>query len=198
MAEATPLQRTHDHEEYSMTTFGFWVYLMTDCMLFATLFATYMVLHNNTFGGPSARDLFDLPYVLAETFALLFSSFTSGLAKLAMIRNSKKGVIGWFAVTFLLGFTFVALEGYEFTQMVLAGHSWKISGFLSGYFTLVGTHGLHVSCGLLWMAFMMVQVWKWGLNAVTLKRLNCLRLFWHFLDVVWIFIFTFVYLMGVK
>lgn len=183
-------------EATSRTLFGFWTYLMTDCILFGTLFATYAVLHNNTWGGPSARELFELPHALTETLILLTSSFTCGLASLATAKMRKNQVIGWFAVTFLLGVSFISLELVEFTRLVHSGNSWKSSGFLSAFFTLVGTHGAHISIGLLWMAVLMFFVWRRGLTEDNLKKLNCLRLFWHFLDVVWIFIFTIVYLMG--
>ena len=186
----------HENHE-SMTYLGFWIYLMTDCILFATLFATYAVLHGNTFGGPSAKDLFELPYALAQTMLLLASSFTSGIAMLQQYLNNKKWVMGWFGVTFLLGVAFLVLELNEFHHFSQSGNNWERSAFLSSYFTLVATHGLHITTGLLWMIVLLVPVFRHGLTHVSLKRLTCLRLFWHFLDVVWIFIFTIVYLMGV-
>ena len=186
----------HENHE-SMTYLGFWIYLMTDCILFATLFATYAVLHGNTYGGPSAKDLFELPYALAQTMLLLASSFTSGIAMLQQYLNNKKWVMGWFGVTFLLGAAFLVLELNEFHHFSAAGNNWERSAFLSSYFTLVATHGLHITTGLLWMIVLLVPVFRNGLTPVSLKRLTCLRLFWHFLDVVWIFIFTIVYLMGV-
>lgn len=179
------------------TLFGFWVYLMTDCILFATLFATYAVLHDNTFGGPSGRDLFSPPFALAETLLLLCSSFTCGIAMLDIQPAHKKRLLGWFGLTFLLGVAFLTLELTEFTRFVQEGHSWERSAFLTSFFTLVATHGLHISMGLLWMLVLLVPVWRHGLTPVSIKRLTCLRFFWHFLDVVWIFIFTIVYLMGV-
>jgi cytochrome o ubiquinol oxidase subunit 3 len=178
------------------TTFGFWVYIMTDCVLFASLFAVYAVLHNNTFGGPSGRTLFDLPYVLGETLILLTSSFTCGLAILSAERRDKNKVLFWFVVTFLLGAAFLGLELHEFRHLVLDGNSWRRSGFLSSYFVLVGTHGLHITVGLLWMAVMIVRTWKKGLRESTIRRLTLLSLFWHFLDIIWIFLFTIVYLFG--
>lgn len=176
--------------------FGFWVYIMTDCVLFASLFATYAVLHTNTFGGESGRQLFNLNGALAETLILLTSSFTCGLAMLAVQKRAKAQVIGWFVVTFLLGITFLTLELTEFRHLVAEGDSWRRSGFLSSFFTLVSTHGLHISVGLLWMLAMLVKVVKKGFTRATVRRLRMLSLFWHFLDVVWIFIFTVVYLMG--
>jgi len=178
------------------TTFGFWVYLMTDCVLFASLFATYGVLHNNTFGGPGAAELFSLPYVLAETLLLLTSSFTCGLALLAARQGNRQRVLWLFGITFVLGAAFLGLELHEFANLVNEGHSWRQSGFLSAFFTLVSTHGLHITIGLLWIAVMMIKLYKQGFKANTLKRLTMLGMFWHFLDLVWIFIFTFVYLMG--
>lgn len=189
-------QDAHD-DIYDRTHFGFWLYLMTDCVLFGTLFATYAVLHNNTFGGVSSRDIFELPDVLIETFLLLMSSFTCGMAMMVARHHAKMQVVAWLAVTFLLGLGFIFLEVREFHHFVQAGHKWNKSGFLSAFFTLVGTHGLHVSCGLLWMGVMMWQIGTRGVTSHTLRRFTCLRMFWHFLDVVWIFIFSFVYLMGV-
>jgi len=184
-------------DTFSKTVLGFWMYLMTDCVLFATLFATYAVLHNNTFGGPSSRDLFSLSTAFAETMILLFSSVTCGLGMLSAVKSKKKQLIGWFLISFLLGASFVAMELHEFGHLIHEGHSWEKSAFLSSFFTLVGTHGLHVSIGLFWMAVVMVQVWICGITVNTFRRLVVFSLFWHFLDLVWIFIFTFVYLMGV-
>lgn len=196
---ATP--HTHhdtDQEIYDRTLFGFWLYIMTDCILFATLFATYAVLHNGTFGGPSSKDIFSLPYVLVETMLLLTSSFTSGLAMLAAHQRDKTKVLIYFSATFLLGFSFLAMELHEFNHLVQEGYSWQRSAFLSSYFTLVGTHGLHVTFGLLWISVMLFHVATRGVTMPTLRRLFCLNMFWHFLDVIWIFIFTIVYLMGVQ
>jgi cytochrome o ubiquinol oxidase subunit III len=184
-------------ERNEVTQFGFWIYIMTDCVLFASLFATYAVLHNNTFGGPGAAQLFDPNYVLAETLALLTSSFTCGLGILAARSGSKVKVLGWFGVTALLGLTFLGLELSEFGRMIVAGNGPDRSGFLSSYFTLVGTHGLHITAGLIWMFVMMMQIVRLGLTRNTVRRLTLLSLFWHFLDIVWIFIFTIVYMMGI-
>ena len=186
---------THQ-DVYSKTLFGFWVYLMTDCILFGTLFATYIVLHTHTYGGPSGHDLFSMPYVLIETLLLLTSSFTSGLAMLPAYHYDTKKLLFWFAVTFLLGASFVGMEVAEFIHLAQEGNGWQRSAFLSAFFTLVGTHGLHISLSLTWMVVLLIPVWRHGLNPISFKRLTCLRLFWHFLDVVWIFIFTIVYLMG--
>ncbi len=193
MTEHAEIQR----EVHSKTVLGFWVYVMTDCVLFATLFATYAVLHGNTFGGPSAKELFSASFALGETLILLTSSFTCGLAMLAAYRAKKEQMLAWFGITFLLGCAFLGMELHEFSDFVKEGNSWQRSGFLSSFFTLVGTHGVHITCGLIWMAVMMIQVGIRGIKPVNFKRLACLSLFWHFLDVVWILIFTIVYLMGV-
>jgi cytochrome o ubiquinol oxidase subunit 3 len=185
-----------EQELESKNVLGFWIYIMTDCILFATLFATFAVLRNNTFGGPSGAELFSPPFVLAETLILLTSSFTCGLAILAARQGAKTQVITWFAVTFLLGVAFLSLELNEFSHLAQEGNSWQRSGFLSSFFTLVGTHGLHITAGLVWMLAMLAQVISKGLQAGSVRRLALLSLFWHFLDVVWIFIFTIVYMVG--
>lgn len=190
------LKHTSTAANLDKTTFGFWVYIMTDCVLFATLFATYAVLRNNTAGGPGASELFSMPYVLAETLILLTSSFTIGLALLAAHQGKKRAVLTWLAVTGALGAAFVGLEIHEFINLVHEGHSWRESAFLSAFFTLVGTHGLHISAGLLWMTVLAVKLFRSGLTDSSLQRLTLLSLFWHFLDLVWIFIFTIVYLLG--
>jgi cytochrome o ubiquinol oxidase subunit III len=192
------MSETVSHNSSSKTIFGFWIYLLTDGILFATLFATYAVLHNNTVGGPSARELLDLPFALVETLILLTNSFVCGLAGLADYRNDKKWVMIWFGVVFLLGIAFLGMEMTEFSRLVQSGNSWQRSGFLSSFFTLVGTHGLHVAAGLLWIIVLMPQVFRLGLTPVVVRRLTCLRLFWIFSNVVWIFVFTFVYLMGAQ
>ena len=178
------------------TIFGFWVYLMTDCVLFASLFATFAVLRNNTYGGPGGGEIFSLGFVLAETLILLTSSFTCGLAILSARQGRKDRVLLLFGITFLLGLAFLGLELHEFSNLYHEGNSWRRSGFLSAFFTLVGTHGLHISVGLLWMGVMMYRVRQVGLTPNNVKRLTMLSLFWHFLDVIWIFIFTVVYLLG--
>lgn len=190
-------EHTAEQETTQKTTLGFWVYLMTDCVLFASLFAAYAVLRNNTAGGVGGSEIFDLPFVLVETLVLLTSSFTCGLALLSAYRRDKTGVFAWLGVTFLLGASFLGMELYEFTQLVQEGHSWRASAFLSAFFTLVGTHGLHITAGLLWMTVLLRQVYKRGFSPSNLRRLTMFSLFWHFLDIVWIFIFTIVYLMGV-
>ncbi|WP_274364885.1 cytochrome o ubiquinol oxidase subunit III [Paenibacillus thermotolerans] len=185
------------HDQESLKILGFWIFLITDALMFATLFATYVVLHNNTSGGPTASELFQMPGIIAETFILLTSSFTSGLAVLAMHQGKKNQLIGWLAVTALLGAAFIALELTEFVHMVNEGAAITTSAFLSGFYALVGTHGLHVSIGLVWMIGLMFQLNKRGITSVTKRKVTVLSLYWHFLDVIWIFVFTVVYLMGV-
>lgn len=188
----------HDEEVaiFSRKTLGFWIYLMTDCILFATLFATFAVLRTATAGGPSGADLFDLNFVLIETMILLTSSFTVGLALLAAKGGLKKQSIFWLVVTFLLGATFLAMELWEFNELIHEGHGWQQSAFLSSYFILVGTHGLHIAVGLLWMAVVMFRLLQRNFKETDVRRLSLLSLFWHFLDIIWIFIFSFVYLIG--
>ena len=176
--------------------FGFWIYLMTDLVLFAAIFATYAVLSQNYAGGPTGKDLFDLSYTFVETMFLLFSSATCGMAILAMHQDRKSQVLGWLAVTFMLGLGFIGMEVHEFRGMILDGNGPTRSGFLSAFFTLVGTHGTHVTLGLLWMAIMVAQVSVKGLTSPVQSRLMRLSLFWHFLDIVWVGVFTVVYLMG--
>jgi len=180
-----------------MKVFGFWLFLITDVLMFATLFATYVVLRNNTNGGPTAEELFQLPIIIANTFILLTSSFTSGLAVLAMHQGKLKQLIGWLAVTMLLGASFLGLEIYEFAHLVHEGATMQTSAFLSAFYTLVGAHGLHVTIGLFWMIGIVLQLAKRGITPVTERKVNVVSLYWHFLDAVWIFVFTVVYLMGV-
>ncbi|MGG1550782.1 cytochrome o ubiquinol oxidase subunit III [Paenibacillus ferrarius] len=188
----------HEHEHESLKTFGFWIFLITDCILFGSLFATYMVLHGNTNGGPTPEELFKMPGVIAETFILLTSSFTSGVAVLGLHKGNMKQLIGGLIVTVILGAAFIGLEVSEFITMVNhEGATISTSAFLSSFFVLVGTHGLHVSVGLIWMIGLIFQLRRRGITAVTKRKVEVISLYWHFLDVVWIFVFTVVYLMGV-
>ncbi|RNB83340.1 cytochrome o ubiquinol oxidase subunit III [Brevibacillus fluminis] len=188
----------HGHEDHEqLKVLGFWIFVVTDCILFGSLFATYAVLMHNYAGGPTGKELFELPGVIAETFILLTSSFTSGLAVLAMNKGNVKQLIGWLVVTAVLGLSFIGLEVTEFVNMVHEGATIATSGFLSAFFTLVGTHGLHVSVGLFWMVALMIQLRRRGITPVTRRKVTNLSLYWHFLDVVWIFLFTVVYLLGV-
>ena len=185
-----------DHHPKQGTLLGFWLYLMSDCLIFAVLFATYGVLGGNYAAGPSPKDLFDLPLVALNTAMLLFSSITYGFAMLAMEKGRVSQTQLWLAVTGLFGAAFLAIELYEFAHLIHIGATPQRSAFLSSFFTLVGTHGLHVTFGLVWLVTLMVQVNKRGLIPANRRRLMCLSLFWHFLDVIWIGVFTFVYLMG--
>jgi cytochrome o ubiquinol oxidase subunit 3 len=188
----------HDHHDTSGTKlFGFWVYLMSDLVIFGSLFAAYAVLLRGTADGPTPGEIFELPFILVETFLLLFSSFTYGMAVLAMNADRVSQVKAWLGITFLLGVAFVGMEIYEFQHLIHEGFGPDRSAFLSAFFTLVGTHGLHVTFGLIWILVMLIQVQKKGLTDMTRPRIMCLSLFWHFLDIVWICVFSFVYLMGV-
>ncbi len=174
--------------------FGFWIYLMTDLLMFSVLFACYAVLHNNTFGGATGSQLFSLPIALTETLILLTSSFTNGLGMIAARENNKKQTLFWFGVTFILGLSFLFFELREFSAFIADGHTVQSSAFLSSFFILVATHGAHITAGLLWMGITMLYIMKRGLNRHLVRKLTMLSLFWHFLDIVWIFIFTIVYL----
>jgi cytochrome o ubiquinol oxidase subunit 3 len=186
----------HEHPEGGSTALGFWLYLMSDCLIFAMLFATYGVLGGNYAAGPAPKDLFELPLVALNTSFLLLSSITYGFAMLTMEKGRVGPTQGWLAITGLLGAAFVGIELYEFAHLIHEGATPERSAFLSSFFTLVGTHGLHVTFGLVWMATLIVQVGRHGLVAANRRRLMCLSMFWHFLDVIWIGVFTFVYLMG--
>ena len=186
-----------EHHPQQGTLLGFWLYLMSDCLIFAVLFACYGVLGRSYAAGPSGADLFELPLVALNTALLLFSSITYGFAMISMQHGRKKGVLAWLAVTGLFGLGFLSVELHEFTHLIHEGFGPQRSAFLSSFFTLVGTHGLHVTFGTVWLVTLMVQVQRLGLIPENRRRLMCLSMFWHFLDVVWIGVFTFVYLMGV-
>ncbi|MGG5252066.1 cytochrome o ubiquinol oxidase subunit III [Neobacillus sp. SM06] len=187
----------HGHDEGSLRIFGFWIFLITDLILFSVLFATYAILKNRFNGGPTGQELFEVPIFVAETFLLLTSSFTSGLAISALKKGHKQSVIGWLIVTIIFGLGFIGLEIREFASFVNEGATISTSAFLSAFFVLVGTHGIHVSAGIVWMASATIQLMRNGINEVTSRKITIVSLYWHFLDVVWIFIFTVVYLMGV-
>lgn len=185
----------HEAEADDRTMFGFWIYIMTDLLMFAVLFAVFAVLRGSTNGGPSAADLFNPGLALVETLLLLASSFTVGIGMLAAWKRQKSQTLLWFGITFLLGLAFLCIELFEFSELIHDGHTMQSSAFLSAFFVLVGTHGMHIISGLLWMAITLVFVIKRGLNHSNVRKLALLSLFWHFLDIVWIFIFTMVYLM---
>ncbi|MEH2511205.1 cytochrome o ubiquinol oxidase subunit 3 [Nitrobacteraceae bacterium AZCC 1564] len=184
------------HAEGGSTMLGFWIYLMSDCLIFAVLFATYGVLGANYAAGPSPKDLFDLRLVAVNTSMLLLSSITYGFAMLAMAKGRVGAMQGWLVATALFGFAFIGIELTEFAHMIHEGATPQRSAFLSSFFALVGTHGLHVTFGLVWLFTLMAQAARHGLIPANMRRLTCLSMFWHFLDVIWIGVFTFVYLMG--
>ena len=188
---------TEEHHPENSTMLGFWIYLMSDCLIFAVLFATHGVLGRSYAAGPSPADLFDLPLVAFNTAMLLLSSITYGFAMLQMERGAKMETLVWLAVTGLFGAIFLGVELYEFHHLILEGAGPTRSAFLSSFFTLVGTHGLHVTFGTIWLVTLMVQVSRYGLTPENRRRLMCLSMFWHFLDVIWIGVFSFVYLLGV-
>ena len=195
-ATAPRFHLTAEHHPENGTLLGFWLYLMSDCFIFSALFATYGVLGRSYAAGPSGSDLFDLPMLAVSTSLLLLSSITYGFAVLEMQRDRVKATLIWLAVTGLLGAGFIGLELFEFAHMIHDGAGPQRSAFLSSFFTLVGTHGLHVTFGIVWMVTLMFQLGKHGLSPANRRRVMCLSMFWHFLDVVWIGVFTVVYLMG--
>ncbi len=180
----------------TVVAYGFWIFLLSDIILFSAFFAAYAVLAKETAGGPSGRDLFNLTTVQFETAALLLSSFSCGLASLAAARRSMAWTQAWLLVTGLLGFAFLALEIREFVEMAAEGAGPQRSAFLSSFFALVGCHGLHVGVGLLWLGTMMAQLRVKGFRPAIARRLLCFNLFWHALDIIWVGIFTIVYLFG--
>ena len=186
-----------DHHPEQPTLLGFWLYLMSDTLLFACLFATYGVLGRSYAGGPTGAELFELPLVALNTSLLLLSSITYGFAVIEMNRKRLNLTLLWLAITGLLGAGFIAIELYEFTHLIHEGYGPQRSAFLSSFFALVGTHGLHVTFGIIWLVTLMAQLKQHGLIPENRRRVMCLSMFWHFLDVVWIGVFTFVYLMGV-
>lgn len=197
MNDTTIAMSKDEREADSTVVFGFWLFLMTDFVLFAALFATYVVLRGNVFGGPGSGDIFNAPFALLETFILLTSSFTCGMAMLAASALGRRRVLAWLLATFVLGATFVGLEVSEFTRLAVAGNGPSRSAFLSSYFALVGTHGLHVFIGLLWLLALIIVIARKGLARSNMRKLLLWGMFWHFLDIVWICIFTIVYLMGI-
>jgi len=197
-AKAPVFYETEEHGHAEDTTMlGFWIYLMSDSLIFAVLFATYGVLGHRYAAGPSPADLFDLPLIALNTALLLFSSITYGLAMLEVERRRMGMTLFWLGVTGLFGLGFLVIELYEFTHLIEEGAGPQRSAFLSSFFALVGTHGLHVTFGIVWLVTLMFQLPMHGFIPDNHRRLMCLGMFWHFLDVIWIGVFTFVYLMGV-
>ncbi len=181
-----------------VVAYGFWIFLLSDIIMFSTLFATYAVQSGQTAGGPAARDLFELRHVGVETLCLLFSSYTCGLGILSVSRRHVGAFYLSFALTFVLGASFLGLEISEFARMVASGAGPSRSAFLSAFFSLVGLHGAHVTAGLLWMTFMVAQFAVRGPRDFVLRRLLCFSLFWHALDIIWVALLTLVYLMGAR
>ena len=197
---AQPAAHVHDAlvSKRIVVGYGFWIFLLSDIVMFSAFFAAYQVLVNETAGGPSGRELFDVSNTAIETACLLLSSFTCGIASIGAQAHRGSWFYGAMAVTFILGLAFVGLEAHEFAGFVARGAGPTRSAFLSAFFTLVGCHGLHVSCGLLWLLTMMAQVFAKGYRPDILRRMLCFSLFWHALDIIWVGLFSIVYLMGVS
>lgn len=185
-----------NHDKIEKVTFGFWLYLMTDLIMFGALFAAFAVLRNNTYGGPGGSELFELPFVLVETMILLTSSFVCGLALLSARKGDVKKTLSYLFITMALGLAFLGMELTEFSKLISEGYGWQRSAFLSSFFTLVGTHGLHITGGIIWLSILIAYILKRGLTKGLLVKISLFGMFWHFLDIVWIFIFSIVYLMA--
>jgi cytochrome o ubiquinol oxidase subunit 3 len=193
-SEAPPLSMRGPAPAQVVVGYGFWLFLLSDIIVFSALFAAYAVLSGETNGGPPGAALFDKTHVFLETACLLASSVTCGFATLAIQRRTMLAAYPWLIATLVLGAAFLWLEGSEFARMLAAGNGPSRSAFLSAFFTLVGTHGLHVTVGLVWLVIMMLQAATLGLRPMVLRRFFCFGLFWHALDIVWIGVFTIVYL----
>ena len=188
----------HDHHDYAGDTiFGFWIYILSDCLLFGTLFAVFAVFSNSFAGQIEPIELFNLTFVAGETALLLLSSFTFGMAMLKANKEDMKGMLKWLGITFALGLSFLVMELYEFWHFSNEGATFHSSAYWSSFYALVATHGLHVFAGLIWMIVLFVHFKRDGFSEDNKTRLACLSLFWHFLDVIWICVFSVVYLMGV-
>lgn len=186
----------HHEETYAKTVFGFWLYLLTDFMMFGTVFAAYAVLMHATFGGPGA-EIFDVPHAFERTMVIILAAATAGIAGVAIHRNQKGMAVAFYLITFIIGLLFAWMQYEEFAFLLSNGHSWANSAYLSAYFTLVGTHFLHIIVGLLWILILIVPLIREGITPVVTTRMTCLRMFWQFMSVVWLFIFATVYLLGV-
>lgn len=188
------MSRQNDHSS-ELTRLGFWLYILSDVMIFGVLFATYMVLRHNTAGGPGISEVVNPPYVLLQTLLLLTSSFSCAMALVALRYKKIAQLWLYLAITWLLGASFLALELIEFWTLYQAGESWQVSAFLSSFFALLATHGLHISVGLIWLGALMVTLRR-GINQGWSRRLTLFGIFWHFLDIVWVGIFAIVYMFG--
>jgi cytochrome o ubiquinol oxidase subunit 3 len=196
-SEDTGLGNRGPQSKSIVVPYGFWLFILSDIVLFSALFASYAALVQATDGGPAGRDLFDLRNVAIETVSLLLSSFVCGLALITAKRRNMFWTQVWLLITGLLGFVFLLIELREFGSMIMAGAGPQRSAFLSAFFTLVGCHGGHITAGLLWIGTLMAQVWAKGFQPHVMRRFLCFTLFWHALDIVWVAIFTIVYLMGI-
>lgn len=194
MIDEHKMSKKHEEEADDRALFGFWIYLMTDLLMFAILFAVYAVLSKETIGSESGRELFSPRLALISTVLLLTSSFTSGVGMIVARQRKKMQTLFWFGLTFALGLVFLVLELKEFAELIHEGNTMQVNAFLSSFFALVGTHGLHITSGLLWIGATLIYMMKRGLNDSIVRKLSMISLFWHFLDIVWIFIFTLVYL----
>lgn len=192
----TPVSERGPADKRVVVAYGFWIFLLSDFIMFSGFFAGYAVLVGNTAGGPGGRELFELPLVAAETALLLTSSFACGLAGIATLARNRIWFQVAMAATALLGAAFLALELYEFHNLIVAGNGPGRSAFLSAFFALVGCHGLHVALGLVWLTTMMAQVWAKGFRDDICRRIACFSLFWHALDIIWVALFTVVYMLG--
>jgi cytochrome o ubiquinol oxidase subunit III len=195
-SEDTGLGHRGPESKSIVVPYGFWLFVLSDIVLFSALFATYATLVHATDGGPTAKDLFDRTTVAIETVSLLLSSFVCGLAMIAAKRGNMRWTQIFLFTTGLLGFVFLVLELKEFASMIAVGAAPQRSAFLSSFFTLVGCHGAHVTAGLMWIGTMMAQIWTKGFRPHIVRRLLCLSIFWHALDIIWVAIFTIVYLIG--
>lgn len=184
-------------EQYAKTFLGFWIYLLTDALMFGALFASFIVLRHSTYGGPAAKELFTLLHAFGESLLLLTCALFAGLARVQAFRNQKYRTMGQYAIVFILGIWFLQTTFSESTEIVAKGYSWQTSAFLSAFFTVVWTHSLHVLAGLIWTLVILWQLWKRGITSHTFRRLSCLTMFWQFLNLLWVFTYTIVYLMGI-
>jgi len=195
-SEDTGLGNRGPESKSIVVPYGFWLFVLSDMVIFSALFATYASLVHATDGGPTTNELFDRGLVAVETVALLLSSFVCGLAMITAKRANMAWTQLWLVLTGVLGLVFLFIELYEFSSMIAEGAGPQRSAFLSAFFTLVGCHGLHVTCGLLWLGTMMAQIWSKGFQQHIIRRLLCFSIFWHALDIIWVAIFTIVYLIG--
>jgi cytochrome o ubiquinol oxidase subunit 3 len=189
-------QETDPHDNYGKTVFGFWLFLLNDFIFFGTLFATFVVLGKNPYWAKLPMRLFDIDYATAQSFLSLFSAFMAGLGSVAAHRENKKATLGYFSAAFVFLACFMALEYLDFKRLIDAGYSWDKTGLLSAFYSLLGTHGLHVLLAMVWIPVLLVPVYKEGITEKSLTRLACLKMLIQFLNIIWIFIYTIVYFMG--